>query len=83
MSRAIEEVIRAAHACAERETGHHRRCLDRNGRWGTCGTCPRRGRDVFPEECQFTDRYDHHIASRELGRIYQHHVDTYIGSHAA
>ncbi len=35
-------------------------CLSRNGRWGTCGDCPR-DEDGFPqpESCVNTARYDH------------------------
>lgn len=47
---------------------HHSRAelIARNGRWGTCGACPRDmlGK-VFPERCQFTDRYDHNISPSE------------------
>ncbi len=47
---------------------HHSRAelIARNGRWGTCSGCPRNklGK-VFPERCQFTDRYDHNISPEE------------------
>lgn len=47
---------------------HHSRAelLARNGRWGTCVDCPRdaKGR-AFPEQCKFTNRYDHNLSSRE------------------
>lgn len=41
--------------------------FDRNGRWGTCSSCPRNGRgDVFPEYCDYTDRYDHQLTIEGL-----------------
>lgn len=43
---------------------HHDRdaLLARNGRWGTCGACPR-GDDgrVEPERCEYTSRSDHNL----------------------
>lgn len=34
----------------------------RNGRWGTCVACPRdKLGKVYPEECAFTERYDHNL----------------------
>lgn len=44
--------------------GHHDRdaLLARNGRWGTCGACPRgEGGHVEPERCEYTSRSDHNI----------------------
>jgi hypothetical protein len=44
----------------------------RNGRWGTCGACPRDGRgDAYPEYCQFTNRYDHQIDVKSLGEQFE------------
>ena len=42
---------------------HHSRAelIDRNGRWGTCGFCPRRSGKVYPEECEYTTRGDHQL----------------------
>lgn len=43
---------------------HHQRAaqLARNGRWGTCSGCPEDHNGViYPERCQFTDRYDHNL----------------------
>lgn len=42
---------------------HHDRndLLVRNGRWGTCGACPREGGRVHPEKCLYTDRGDHRL----------------------
>ena len=43
------------------------RSFARNGRWGTCGSCPRDSDgSVYPEFCQETDRYDHNLAIDEL-----------------
>jgi hypothetical protein len=34
--------------------------FSRNGRWGTCGGCPRDANGAaYPELCQFTERHDH------------------------
>jgi len=44
---------------------HHSRAelIARNGRWGTCSGCPRDAKgNVFPERCEFTNRYDHNIS---------------------
>lgn len=39
----------------------------RNGRWGTCGFCPRDDSGtVYPEFCTNTDRYDHQLSETEL-----------------
>lgn len=47
---------------------HHSRAelIARNGRWGTCGACPRdhMGK-VFPERCDYTDRYDHNLKPQD------------------
>ena len=42
---------------------HHSRntLLVRNGRWGTCVSCPRIDGEVFPEKCEYTKRYDHNL----------------------
>lgn len=42
---------------------HHSRnqLLIRNGRWGTCVSCPREDGEVFPEKCEHTKRYDHNL----------------------
>lgn len=46
------------------EPDHHEKAalVARNGRWGTCGGCPRdaEGR-AYPERCEFTGRYDHNL----------------------
>ena len=44
---------------------HHHRAelIARNGRWGTCGGCPRDAKgNVFPERCDYTTRSDHNIS---------------------
>lgn len=39
----------------------------RNGRWGTCVDCPKDSRNnIYPEFCQNTARYDHHLDMNEL-----------------
>lgn len=48
----------------------------RNGRWGTCVSCPRDSEhNVFPEFCQNTDRYDHNIGAAELAETFFHQHD--------
>lgn len=47
---------------------HHSRAelIARNGRWGTCGACPRDAKgNVFPERCDYTDRYDHNLKPQD------------------
>lgn len=41
--------------------------FSRNGRWGTCGGCPRdaQGR-AYPEFCPTKERYDHNLSMAEL-----------------
>jgi hypothetical protein len=40
----------------------HFHCFARNGRWGTCGDCPRDAEGhAYPEFCEHTRRYDHHL----------------------
>lgn len=39
----------------------------RNGRWGTCASCPRDGDGrELPELCEYTERYDHLLAIDSL-----------------
>jgi hypothetical protein len=41
--------------------------FSRNGRWGTCGCCPRDVRgNAYPEHCENTDRHDHHMTVKKL-----------------
>ena len=36
--------------------------FSRNGRWGTCASCPRDSDGkVYPESCENTKRYDHNL----------------------
>lgn len=53
--------------------------LERNGRWGTCGFCPREGGTVFPERCQHKDRRDHLLQKSHwdamCGRWMRHALD--------
>jgi hypothetical protein len=47
---------------AKNPIAQHFHCFARNGRWGTCGFCPKDGHhNVYPEFCEHTDRYDHHL----------------------
>ena len=44
----------------------------RNGRWGTCGGCPRDGAGrKLPELCEDTDRADHQLDVDALARIFK------------
>lgn len=43
--------------------------FSRNGRWGTCGDCPRDSNGlVYPEFCIYTDRGDHHLSVEALAQ---------------
>jgi len=49
--------------------------FSRNGRWGTCGDCPRDSNGiVYPEFCKFTDRYDHNLKLAELVKFHEEHL---------
>lgn len=38
------------------------RQFSRNGRWGTCGGCPRDSNgNTYPEFCGLTNRHDHNL----------------------
>lgn len=44
----------------------------RNGRWGTCASCPRdRSGHVYPEFCAETERYDHRLTLPQLAEQYE------------
>jgi hypothetical protein len=44
------------------ELGSSFRQFSRNGRWGTCGDCPRdTDGNAYPEFCENTERGDHHL----------------------
>jgi hypothetical protein len=48
-----------------------RQC-SRNGRWGTCGGCPRdRENHAYPEFCGDTKRYDHQLTVAELAATWE------------
>jgi len=50
-----------------RQVGDRFQHFSRNGRWGTCGDCPRDSRgNIYPEFCKHTDRYDHQLTIQEL-----------------
>lgn len=52
---------------AVRRIGLHFHMFARNGRWGTCGDCPRDTADnIYPEFCPNTKRYDHLLTLDEL-----------------
>lgn len=41
----------------------------RNGVWGTCVSCPRKGGTAYPEECVHFGRYDHQLKADELQEL--------------
>jgi hypothetical protein len=44
----------------------------RNGRWGTCASCPRDvNGNVYPEMCEYTERYDHNLTLGSLVEQYE------------
>jgi len=44
----------------------------RNDRWGTCGDCPIDSEgNKYPEFCENTERYDHHLSFDELNEAYR------------
>ncbi len=46
--------------------------FSRNGRWGTCGACPRDSDGhAYPEFCAFTERYDHQLSVDELAEAHK------------
>lgn len=60
-------------ACSAHQYLDAVRQYERNGRWGTCSSCPdRQGRqycegrsaEVFPELCVYTGRFDHQILEK-------------------
>ena len=42
----------------------------RNGRWGTCISCPKSAGAVYPEFCEHTGRYDHQLSLKGLVEQY-------------
>jgi hypothetical protein len=54
-----------------REIGDNFRQFARNGRWGTCGGCPRDVQgNAYPEHCADTDRYDHQLGASSLAETW-------------
>lgn len=48
----------------------------RNGRWGTCGDCPRDGDGkAYPEMCKYDTRSDHHLTIDDLFKQYNRFMD--------
>jgi hypothetical protein len=46
--------------------------FSRNGRWGTCGDCPRDSNGkAYPEFCKYTKRYDHHLTVDDLAHTHK------------
>ena len=46
--------------------------FSRNGRWGTCGACPRDSNGhVYPEFCKYTERCDHQLTVDDLARTHK------------
>lgn len=63
---------------ALRERGDGFRQFARNGRWGTCGGCPRDTTgQAYPEFCEYTDRYDHNLSAAGLAEVFEHCRKTY------
>lgn len=61
---------RTAYALRERADAF--RQFSRNGRWGTCGGCPRDARgDAYPEFCEHTERYDHQLTATQLAENFE------------
>lgn len=59
------------HKILERMLDEHAdkfRQFSRNGRWGTCGSCPfdHRTKTAYPEFCKETNRYDHNLDADQL-----------------
>jgi hypothetical protein len=55
-----------------REKGDAFRQFSRNGRWGTCGCCPRDiQNNAYPEYCEFTERQDHHLSATSLAESWE------------
>lgn len=46
----------------------------RNGRWGTCTSCPKIEGKAYPEMCVNTDRNDHKLTLEELVEHYRGRV---------
>lgn len=54
------------------------RQFSRNGRWGTCGACPRDSDGaVYPESCENTNCCDHQLTIESL--VEQHKIRLKVG----
>lgn len=54
------------------EMSSHFRMFARNGRWGTCGGCPRDSEgNAYPEFCEFTKRHDHKLTVDDLAEMHK------------
>ena len=55
-------------------------CYTRNGRWGTCASCPWEDGKVWPHSCEFTDRPDHQLTLDALvAQIERHQCENELG----
>ena len=55
--------------------GKHWDSFMRNGRWGTCGSCPHDGSGrVLPELCKNTSESDHNLTLEQLVQHYHNRV---------
>lgn len=55
-------------------TAHAFRAFARNGRWGTCSSCPRDSAgQAYPEFCQHTTRGDHYLDAAGLAGAFESH----------
>jgi len=63
-----------------REIGDNFRQFARNGRYGTCGGCPRDVQgNAYPEHCADTDRYDHQLGVSSLAETWDRYfLDVYL-----
>lgn len=53
--------------------------FSRNGRWGTCVSCPIENGIKMPEKCEYTGRQDHHLTIDDMAFnwnvIYKRHLE--------
>lgn len=65
-----------AHAVAELKEAFAD--FSRNGRWGTCGHCPRDGYGrKLPELCEFTEHPDHQLDIDGLSKRFKDEVASF------
>lgn len=56
----------------QREMNKHFIMFGRNGRWGTCASCPCDSLGMnYPEFCPDTRRGDHHLTVEQLGESWR------------